>query len=558
AICYSKLEDKKLVEKYIKKAVRFLPNNKKQKYLDEMYKKYINKKQELSFKIKNIIKIIIIISAGLCIIEHFMVWDNCYSPTVIVKTDNTEILNNVQNTLLEHFYKVIIEKDGTVNSISIANPKKYDVEHAILLVANSKYFNNETLDFPLLKDARNLHRKNYTKKLEKRLQDVILCVNGVTNANVNITFPKDMFTTENRFSAVVSIKDFAEHCDVENAKFEVKHMNEIRKEGLLARAKTGKRPCRAPYGYRKFNNSVVVVPEQAMIVKKIFEFYSTGEFSLNEIPEILYSKGFRYKLQKDGKIPRSSVSNILKNRFYVGKYKFSDYEDEIIGKHKPIIDENLFNKVQLIMEKACGEKVCKHNFLYSGLLTFNGTNQIMTGDIKKGKFIYYKAYDKSGKYHSIREETVTETVLDYFKEIRLNLIPKDFVKDVLEEILQPYRQSLAILRQDRNRKYHRETRLQKFIDENNIDDSDFIQEQVDEIDEKYCNLDESIKNLEEQILNIETRCCGAMEKRLYDVFIDLDIESKQKILSLVKNKFDVNNKKVKMTFQPAFRKIRKR
>ena len=49
-----------------------------------------------------------------------------------------------------------------------------------------------------------------------------------------------------------------------------------------------------------------------------------------------------------------------------------------------------------------------------------------------------------------------------------------------------------------------------------------------------------------------------MGKRLYDVFIDLDIESKQKILSLVKNKFDVNNKKVKMTFQPAFRKIRKR
>ena len=210
------------------------------------------------------------------------------------------------------------------------------------------------------------------------------------------------------------------------------------------------------------------------------------------------------------------------------------------------------------MEKASGEKVCKHNFLYSGLLTFNGTNQIMTGDIKKGKFIYYKAYDEFGKYHGISEETVTQTVLDYFKEIKLNLIPNSYVKDVLEEILQPYRQSLAILRQDRSRKYHRETRLQKFIDENEIDDSDFIQEQVNEIDEKYCNLDESIKNLEEEILNIETKCYGAMKKRLYDVFIELDFETKQKILALVKNKFDVNNKKVKMTFQPAFRKIRKR
>ena len=162
------------------------------------------------------------------------------------------------------------------------------------------------------------------------------------------------------------------------------------------------------------------------------------------------------------------------------------------------IETTRSKKVQLIMEKASGEKVCKHNFLYSGLLTFNGTNQIMTGDIKKGKFIYYKAYDEFGKYHGISEETVTQTVLDYFKEIKLNLIPNSYVKDVLEEILQPYRQSLAILRQNKSRKYHRETRLQKFIDENEIDDSDFIQEQVNEIDEKYCNLDESIKNLEEK------------------------------------------------------------
>lgn len=444
--------------------------------------------------------------------------------------------------------------------------REYCEKHDIEIIGI--YYENKSAMVPY---ARPEFMKMITfQKSDLRADYVItMCVNRLTRNHVDLYPIEDIvnnygtklvFVRENLClqKPIKASEGFLYDIIVANAKFEVKHMNEIRKEGLLARAKTGKRPCRAPYGYRKFNNSVVVVPEQAMIVKKIFEFYATGEFSLNEIPEILYSKGFRYKLQKDGKIPRSSVSNILKNRFYIGKYKFSDYEDEIIGKHKPIIDENLFNKVQLIMEKASGEKVCKHNFLYSGLLTFNGTNQIMTGDIKKGKFIYYKAYDEFGKYHGISEETVTQTVLDYFKEIKLNLIPNSYVKDVLEEILQPYRQSLAILRQDRSRKYHRETRLQKFIDENEIDDSDFIQEQVNEIDEKYCNLDEGIKNLEAQILNIETKCYSAMEKRLYDVFIDLDIESKQKILSLVKNKFDVNNKKVKMTFKPAFRKIRKR
>ena len=49
-----------------------------------------------------------------------------------------------------------------------------------------------------------------------------------------------------------------------------------------------------------------------------------------------------------------------------------------------------------------------------------------------------------------------------------------------------------------------------------------------------------------------------MEKRLYDVFIKLDIENQRKILELVKNKLELQEKKVKLTFKPAFRKIRKR
>ena len=49
-----------------------------------------------------------------------------------------------------------------------------------------------------------------------------------------------------------------------------------------------------------------------------------------------------------------------------------------------------------------------------------------------------------------------------------------------------------------------------------------------------------------------------MEKRLYDVFIQLDIENQRKIIELVKNKLEFQEKKVKLTFKPAFRKIRNR
>ena len=54
-----------------------------------------------------------------------------------------------------------------------------------------------------------------------------------------------------------------------------------------------------------------------------------------------------------------------------------------------------------------------------------------------------------------------------------------------------------------------------------------------------------------------------MKKRLYDIYIQLDSENQRKILELVKNKLELQcknqeDKKVKMTFKSAFRKIRKR
>lgn len=50
-----------------------------------------------------------------------------------------------------------------------------------------------------------------------------------------------------------------------------------------------------------------------------------------------------------------------------------------------------------------------------------------------------------------------------------------------------------------------------------------------------------------------------MTKRLGDVFISLNFKSKREVISLIKNKFEVDSdKKVKLTFKSAFRKIRKR
>ena len=345
-----------------------------------------------------------------------------------------------------------------------------------------------------------------------------------------------------------------------NAEFEVNHMNEIRKLGLIKKAQTGIRPSKLNYGYTKLKSgNIAIVPKQAEFIRRAYELYSTGKYSLSNLPEVLFEEGLIYKLQKNGKIPKASLSSMLRSKFYTGKYDFPDCEDEIQGKHKAIISDELFNKVQLVLKNAGSEKVKKHKFLYSNLLNFKGTDNLLTGDIKKGRYIYYTCKDGEGRYLCVNEEIINKKILSYLKAIRLNLIPKELVKEVLKEMLKPLKLELATLRRKVSHKYHRELELQNTINENEIDDVELIEFEKALIEETYGDLPSKIKNLEKEIAEKASLCENAMNKRLADIFITLDFETKREVISLIKNKFEVDkDKKVKLTFKSAFRKIRKR
>jgi len=62
------------------------------------------------------------------------------------------------------------------------------------------------------------------------------------------------------------------------------------------------------------------------------------------------------------------VKRILQNKFYIGKMVM--WGEEVKGKHKPIIDESLFNQVQRILEerRITQDRWQKRDFLLRGLL----------------------------------------------------------------------------------------------------------------------------------------------------------------------------------------------
>lgn len=479
----------------------------------------------------------------------------------------------IMKTLLKAIYADIYirlssksQEDGMSKETQERECRKYCEENGIIV--RNVYYENKSAMTPY---NRPVFYEMVAKQQSKDRADIIVsfCINRLTRNqvdfypiralvdeyNTKIIFVKERMVIEKPFKAH---EKFLTSIIIASAEFEVNHLNEIRKNGLIARAKTGQRPSKLPYGYDTYKNRIVIVPKEAELVKKAFELYATGKYSLKTLADELFELGYRYKGQRNKKIPRSTLSPMLKNLFYTGYYTYPNVEKPIKGKYKPIISKDLYDKVQEILKTSGYEKLRKHNFLYSNLITLQETGKIMTGEIKKNKYIYYTAFDDDGIRHSINETVITEAVLNYFKEIRLNLIPKEIVNEVLKEELKPLKQKYANLKRDVSRKYHSELRLNDFIQSKNIDDKDFINDSQADIEKAYSSLPERIAYTEQKLKTLTSKCQDLMEKRLYDVFIQLGIENQRKIIELVKNRLELQEKKVKLTFKPAFRKIRNR
>ena len=102
------------------------------------------------------------------------------------------------------------------------------------------------------------------------------------------------------------------------AQDEIRRLSERVKFGLQQAIKNGHILGNGLYGYKKKKNKLIIIPEEASIIKSIYEMYYYDKYSLNKIATILNAK----KISKDQKNTWSSVtiSRIISNPKYKGFY----------------------------------------------------------------------------------------------------------------------------------------------------------------------------------------------------------------------------------------------
>ena len=205
------------------------------------------------------------------------------------------------------------------------------------------------------------------------------------------------------------------------SKYFVDNLRENVKRGLRQKIRNGVWPGWAPVGY--LNNPktrlIDVDREKSRKVKKLFELYATGKYTLKSLANWCKEKGLRGNLGKE--ISIGNIQKILQNIFYIGLMK---YKGEIFeGRHEPLISKKLFDKCQEVMSKRGKvQEIRKHNFAFLGLMKCASCECSITAETQKGHN-YYRCTKKKGlcqEKHYLREEALTEQIRSYLQKVSLS------------------------------------------------------------------------------------------------------------------------------------------
>jgi site-specific DNA recombinase len=167
----------------------------------------------------------------------------------------------------------------------------------------------------------------------------------------------------------------------------IRNLREETKKGFYGRIKQGLYPIPAPLGYLDKGKGQPKEPDpaKARLVRKAFELYSSGRYSLDSLVEELWRLGLRNK--RGTKITRNGLSTILNNPFYIGIIRLYKTNEIFPGAHQPIISKSLFDRVQTILHRKPNSGIQLHDFLFRRMLLCKHCHCALIGERQKGMIL---------------------------------------------------------------------------------------------------------------------------------------------------------------------------
>lgn len=221
------------------------------------------------------------------------------------------------------------------------------------------------------------------------------------------------------------------------AKKYIANLSEEVKKGQAEKIAQGWLPTKPPIGYKtigdKGHKIHVVDESKAPYIRKMFEYYSTGNYSTLALVKVMYKEGLR---SRSGKVVgKSRLYDMLSDPFYCGMMKWND--KVFPAKHEALITRELFDSVQVMLNRKFKvPQHRKHLPVFKAKMTCVECEGTITWEVQKGHWYgHCNHYKNCNQKRWYRQEKAEELLFPLFD----NVAPK--TNNVLEIIKKGLKES---------------------------------------------------------------------------------------------------------------------
>jgi site-specific DNA recombinase len=205
----------------------------------------------------------------------------------------------------------------------------------------------------------------------------------------------------------------------------IRNLREETRKGFYGRLKQGLYPLAAPLGYldQGGGKDKTIDPVSGPLVRRAFELYATGTFTLDTLVAELAQLGLRNRQRKQ--VSLNGVSRLLNNPFYIGLIRLQSTGEVFQGSHARLVPKVLFDRVHAQLKGKVRSQGRINQFLFRRCLHCQACGRTLIGERQKGH-VYYRCHTSPCPTRTVREEAVECEALRVLAPLKFSLIQNKY------------------------------------------------------------------------------------------------------------------------------------
>jgi site-specific DNA recombinase len=337
------------------------------------------------------------------------------------------------------------------------------------------------------------------------------------------------------------------------------NLREEVKKGMREKALQGIYPGHAPFGDRnnKAERTIEIDPVNSPMVIRMMELYATGAHTISTLRVAL-------KMEYGKDMSRGNIHLVLKNRFYVGYFEWGG--ESYPGTHALFIEPKTFARVQDVLTGHNRPKYSKREIAFRGLMNCANDGCMLTGEVQKEKYVYYRCSGHRGKCElpRFREEDIAEKLGEPLKDLQ---VPPEVVAQIVATLREDQKQAEGKISAERTRLESRLTAIRTRMDAAYIDKldgkitEDFWERKTSDWRNEEQQVKMAIDGLtvaERSDRAIDAQKVFELSNKAYLLYVSQDSGEKAKLLRMLCSNFSVSALNVTPAYRYPFGLISKR